>query len=163
MTDRITYPDVLMPSRLQAGEEYASLAQIVMVDDRPQATIHVPQWRIDGKPAAIRVRALSLSQKERINRESIVDGAFSAQAQTLITIREGCIIPAFDREQADALAEKSFHALEQIANFIWTLSALDQEWIERVVRAATGAEPPAADEPVAQKAAAPRGRIRRVA
>jgi hypothetical protein len=159
MTDRITYPDVLMPSKLAAGEEYASLAQIVMCDDRPQATIHVPQWRVDGKPAAIRVRALSLSQKERINRESTAQGAFSSQAQTLATIREGCVSPAFDREQAEALAEKSFHALEQIANFVWTLSALDQEWIERVVQTATGAEPAADDQP----AATPRGRIRRVA
>lgn len=157
MTDRITYPDVLMPSKLAAGEAYASVTAILECDDLPQATLHIPQWRINGAEAAVRVRALSLLERDRIQQAKTVVEEYC------LTWHIGCMVPAFNMDQANALAQKNPHAVEQGALFIWTLSALDQEKIDRVVQHQTGAEPPPTDKPVPLADAPPRGRVRRVA
>jgi|GEM_PF-2987748 len=163
MTDRITYPDMLMPSKLAVGEDYASVTAILACEDLQQATVHIPQWRIGGQPAAVRVRALSLSEREQVQKCATLN------EQYCLTWQLGCMLPAFTAEQANALANKNPNAVEQGALFIWTLSALDQEYIDRVVQQQTGAEPPPADEsPPADKQtqladANPRQRVRRVA
>lgn len=155
MTDRITYPDTLLPSRLGTGEDYASVTQILQCEDLPASTVHIPHWRVNGKPAAIRVRAASLADMDAIGRES---GAM----QYIVTIRRCCVAPAWTEEQAAGLWEKNPQAVEQIARFIWLLGSLDQEWIDATVQSLTGAEPPAAAAPD-PSAAASRARVRRVA
>jgi hypothetical protein len=131
---RITHPDYLLPSRLAAGEEYASVGAILECDDLLQATLHIPHWKIGGKEAAVRVRALSLSEREQVQRCATV------VEQYCLTWQLGCVAPTFSQEQATALARKNPHAVEQGALFIWTLAALDQEYIDRVVQQETGAE-----------------------
>jgi len=165
MSDRdATYPSTLIPTRLAAGEEYASVSQILECDDLPQATLHIPHWRIGGKPAAIRVRALSLSERDQVQRVS------DATAQYCLTWQLACIMPQFNQDQANRLASKNPIAVEQGARFIWLLAALDQEWIEDVVTRRTDAPPaepaPAADADTdAGSAANPDdpARLRRVA
>lgn len=159
MSDRpVTYPQTFVPSKLAAGEEYASVAAILECDDLPQATLHIPHWRINGKEAAVRVRALSLEERERVQKEpSIVE-------QYCLTWHLGCVNPPLTIDQAKALRSKNPHAVEQGAEFIWLLSALDQEWIAHVVETQTRAEPaPPADEPDAAADERPTARVRRVA
>lgn len=136
---RVSYPTSLAPSKLAAGEEYASVTQILECDDLPQATLHIPHWRIRGAPAAIRVRALSLEERERVQQEKTIAD------QYCLTWHLGCISPPFTPEQAQALRRKNPIAVESGANFIWTLSALNQDWIEHVVQQQTSAEPPSAE------------------
>jgi len=131
----ITHPQTFMPSKLAAGEEYASVEAILQCSDLPHATLHIPHWRIGGVSLAIRVRALSLVERDRVQREE------DTVAQYCLTWQLACVVPTFTPEQANALANKNPHAVEQAARFIWLLSALDQEWIDHVVSTATDAPP----------------------
>jgi hypothetical protein len=153
MTERITHPDQLLPARLEAGEDYASVTQILLVSDLPVATLKIPHWR----NAAIRVRAPSLADMEAIGRET---GA----RQYIVTIRRCCVAPVWTDEQAEGLWGKNPNAVEQIARFCWVLGALDQEWIDATVADLTGAaaapDPAVAADPAAES---DRRRVRRVA
>ena len=135
----------LYPSKLEAGEEYASVSDIMDTIDLPEATIKIPHWRKNGKPMAVRVRALSILQREAIQKESTgKDGTVNHIAEIEATWREGCVTPKFDLIQAARLRHKNGAALEQGAAFIWSLSLLDQEMIDATVQALAGA-PPAPD------------------
>lgn len=137
----------LLPTSLAAGEDYASVDDILSSDDLPQATVRVPQWTRKGKPVAIRVRALSLVQREQIDRESTrKDGSIDTVAQIEATLREGVLVPKFDINTSARLRHKNGNALEQIASFIWALSALDQDLIDAAVQAISGAAAPPADD-----------------
>ena len=59
----------LRPTKLEAGEAYASVEDILLAADLPEAVIRVPYWRKNGQSLALRVRALSLEQKDRILQE----------------------------------------------------------------------------------------------
>ena len=124
----------LLPTSLELGEQYCSIADIFETDDIPQATIRVPQWKSHGRAVAIRVRGLSLMQREIVARESAqTDGTINNVAQIEATIREGVLVPKFDLATASRLRHKNPLALQQIAEFIWALSALDQQFIDSVV------------------------------
>jgi hypothetical protein len=136
----------LYPTRLDAGEDYASVDDILGANDLPESTIHVPQWTSKGKPLAIRVRALSLAQREQIDRESTRrDGSIDTVVQIEATLREGVLVPRFDINTSARLRHKNGAALEQIASYIWALSALDQDLIDAAVQALADAAPPPAD------------------
>ena len=165
MSDRdATYPQTLLPSTLAAGEDYASVSQILECDDLPQATLHIPHWRVNGKPAAIRVRAPSLSERDQIQK------AGNATAQYCLTWQLCCVMPRFTTDQANRLSEKNPNAVEQGARFMWLLAALDQEWIADVVQQRTDAPPAQPPPPADADADADSGtdsgdaaRLRRVA
>ncbi len=138
MTERLT---TLLPTRLRDGEDYTTVDDILTCQDLPEAVIRVPQWRRNGKALAIRVRALSLVQKEAIlaaARKS--DGTIDEVVQIEATLREGIVLPRFDPITAEKLRHKNPDALDQIFRMIWTLSALNQELIDAVVAEQTGAE-----------------------
>lgn len=154
----VTHPSSLAPSPLAAGEEYASVTQILECEDLPHATLHIPHWRIRGKPAAIRVRALSLDERERVQLEK------TTADQYCLTWHLGCVSPTFTVEQAQALKRKNPIAVESAVSFIWNLSALNQEWIDHVVQAQTGADAaPAASDDRAAADPESAARVRRVA
>lgn len=137
----------LVPTKLQAGEEYASVDDILACSDLPEATVRVPHWKRNGAQLVLRVRALSLEQKDAVLRESRTgDGQIDEVAQICATLREGCMVPRFTAAQAEQLRSKNPTALEQVAKFIWTLSALDQELIDALVQSLTGAAPPPPDD-----------------
>lgn len=138
MSNQATYAQTFLPSRLASGEEYATVSQILECDDLPQSTIHIPHWRINGKPAAVRVRALSLRERDQVQREQDVI------KQYCLTWQIACIAPTFNQDQAARLESKNPHAVEQGARFIWLLSALDQDWIDHVVTTQTAAPADAA-------------------
>lgn len=133
----------LTPTKLQPGEEYASVDDILACSDLTEAIVRVPHWKRNGAALALRVRALSLEQKDRILRESRArDGQLDEVAQICATLREGCLMPRFTAPQAEQLRTKNPTALEQVAKFIWSLSALDQDLIDAVVQTLTGAAGP---------------------
>jgi hypothetical protein len=137
----------LLPTALELGEDYATIADIFELDDLPQATIRVPQWKRRGKPLAIRVRGLSLLQRDIVARESLrPDGTINTVAQIEATLREGVLVPQFDAATASRLRQKNPVALEQIAQFIWALSSLDQDLINATVTQLARADPAPADD-----------------
>lgn len=130
----------LYPGKLEPGDDYATVEDIMGSNDLTEATVKVPQWRKHGKPLAIRVRALSLAQREAVQKESTnKDGTVDHIAEIEATLREGCVMPRFDILQASRLRHKNGAALEQIATFIWSLSSVDQELIDATVQALSGA------------------------
>lgn len=148
-----THPQTLLPSRLAAGAEYATTAQILECDDLPQVTLHIPHWRM-----WIRVRALSLSERDQVQK------ANDTTAQYCLTWQLACVAPQFNQDQAARLTSKNPIAVEQVARFIWLLASLDQEWIEDVVTRRTDAPATTAgadESSAADPADSPR--IRRVA
>lgn len=133
---------MLTPTTLQPGEEYASVDAILACSDLAEAIVRVPHWKRNGAQLALRVRALSLEQRDRILQESRRrDGTTDEVAQICATIREGCLLPRFTAPQAAQLRTKNPTALELVAKFIWALSALDQDLIDATIQALTGAEP----------------------
>lgn len=132
----ITHTTTFLPSRLAAGEEYATVTQLLECDDLKQITLHIPHWRINGKPAAIRVRALSLSERERILRET------ETTAQYCLAMQIACVVPTFTEDQAARLADKNAFAIEPIVQMILRVGALREDWIDHVVSIQTGAPAP---------------------
>lgn len=136
----------LTPTKLKDGEEYASVDDILACSDLAEAIIRVPHWKRNGAQLVLRVRALSLEQKDLVLRESRTkDGQLDEVVQTCATLREGCMVPRFTAAQAEQLRTKNPTALNQVATFIWTLSALDQDLIDGLVQQLTGAAPPPDD------------------
>lgn len=140
----------LSPTTLAAGEAYASVEDILLANDLPEMIVRVPRWKRNGASLALRVKALSLVQKEAVLRESRrPDGSIDTIVYTEATIREGCIMPRFDANTAERLRLKNPTDLDLIVQTIWTLSALDQDIIDAVVTEQTGAAPPEPPEPPA--------------
>jgi hypothetical protein len=144
----------LLPTKLQPGEDYASVEDVLNCSDLPEATIRVAGWKKNGNPLVLRVRGPSLEQRELISRESTrKDGTTDPVAEIVATIRECCLLPKFSIAQAQQLREKNGNVAEQIARFCWNLGALDQDYIDGIVQQLAGADP----APAADAAAAPAG------
>lgn len=140
----------LSPTKLEPGEAYASVEDILLASDLPEMIVRVPRWKRNGASLALRVKALSLVQKEAVLRESRrPDGTIDTIVYTEATIREGVMIPRFDANTAERLRLKNPTDLDLIVQTIWTLSALDQDIIDAVVTEQTGAAPPEPPEPPA--------------
>jgi len=153
----VTYPQAFIPSKLAADETYATVEQILLCSDLPQATLHIPHWRIGGVAVAVRVRALSLVERDLVQRET------DTVEQYCLIWQLGCVVPTFTQAQANQLAEKNPHAVEQGASFIMTLSALNQDWIDHVVTTQTNAPAASASaEPGAAADPSHRARARRL-
>lgn len=134
------------PTKLDAGEDYATIDDILSCSDLAEATIKVPGWKKNGKPLALRVRAPSLAQRELIQNESTgKDGKVDHIAEIEATLRECVMVPKFTIHQAAQLRTKNGAVAEQVARFIWTLGQLDQETIDGIVQKLAGAEPPPAN------------------
>lgn len=121
-----------------AGEDYASVSEILLTDDLRTATIRVPAWG----GAALRIRALSLDAQAAVR--SAAARAVSAQDRAVgitqhyptfvaMTIQLGVITPMFTWEQARALMNKSSVATEAISETIWAISIVDQQTIDAVM------------------------------
>lgn len=139
----------LLPSRLAAGEDYASVSDILEVQDLAEATIHVPFWQRNGKPLALKVRGLSLDAQEQVRMQAArkvakADRAHGAKQHwptfCAMTLCFGCLQPAFTPEQALALFRKNAAAVELVSQFIWTISAVSQDTIDSIVETMTRAE-----------------------
>ncbi|NJO81673.1 MAG: hypothetical protein HC828_02140 [Blastochloris sp.] len=132
----------LTPQRLAAGEDYASLDELLACDDRVECTVRVPHWKRKGQAMALRVRGLSLEQQDTIRMQAgrkvpAGDRAIGVRQHwptfVTATIREGVTAPAMTAEQAAAFAHKNPRACELLSDFIWLISGIDQREIESIV------------------------------
>lgn len=143
---------IITPASLESGEDFARLDDILTCQDIPEITIRVPWWRRKGKPMPVRVRGLDLDQQDQVRTAAARAVAEQDRARGVrqhwptfvrMTLALGLISPALTYEQAAKLTRKNAKACEQIANFIWVISSVEQERIDEIVAELAGL----ADEP----------------
>lgn len=145
-------PEPVIAARLAAGDDYASVDDILECQDIPESTIYVPFWKRRGKPVALRVRGLDLEQQDKVRmaaarRVAKEDRELGIKQHypTLVTatLCEGIVSPKLTPEQATKLRKKNAVACAAIAEYIWHLSRVDQEYVNARVAELAGL----ADEP----------------
>lgn len=121
---------------------FASAADLLTLDDRPQVALSIPRWHANGQPLRLLVRALSLDQQEVIQRTARRKDKLTGQVTSdrvlfvAETLRLAFIQPQLDSAQAMALAAKNPTILEAIVDFIWgALGHLDFTAIAALVAA----------------------------
>ena len=142
------------PAVRAAGESYATLDDIARSDDRVGIDVHVPWWHtLDGKPALLRIRALSVEDEAAIERAGRLAAAryrkeypFDDQppasdwkAEYEEVLIRGVVIPAMDRAAARSLMTKNARAIDDLVRFIRILNSLSQESIDALVTSQSGA------------------------
>lgn len=143
----------LQPAVRSDADSYLTTEDLLLAQDRTAVDVRVPWW--GGR--IVRVQALTLEQQERVLRAARIAAAQYAKdgdpaavgpaAQDWMTyivetIREAMVVPRLTPVEALQLRHKNPRALEELARFIWSLSALSQENIDAIVRALTPAADP---------------------
>lgn len=133
--------DVLYAT-LANGESYASVADLVAVDDIAQATVEIPRWKKNGQSLKLLVRGLDLEQQERITDQARVKDRLTGQVVKdrkrfcSATLREACVQPHLTDAQAVGLAEKNASIVEAIVAFVWqTLTYSSPDEVAAIVHA----------------------------
>lgn len=111
--------------------DYATLDDLYEVSDLTEMDIRVPAWR----NRLLRLRALSLDDREFVNRYAGVDTAtYDGRKFIVATLHKGIVRPAMTIDQAERLTAKSASVIDQLINLIWrTLSSISQAEIAKAV------------------------------
>lgn len=111
---------------LAAGEDYASAADLLAADDLPHETLTVWGWKKNGAPLKIRVRGLSLVEREEVRATTwLANGMRDNVKLYLGYIQRGVVVPQLNDEQARQLMDKHAGTVEQIADYISVLTEMD--------------------------------------
>lgn len=126
---------MLKRSSLAPNEDYATVADLLATDDRPEFTL-----RIWGKP--IRVRGLDLFEREEVRATCWRD---DGQRDTARMVREyirlGVRAPSLNEAQAEQFCRKHAGSIDQLYNFINDLTELDYDLIMAQALALAGLAP----------------------
>jgi hypothetical protein len=119
-------------STLDAGEDYASVADILACEDRLHDTVTVWGWKKNGGPLKLRVRGLSLPQREEVRATAWRrDGRRDMIALTIGYFVSGFVAPSLNEEQARQIVEtKHAGTVEKISDYINMLTELNHDQIE---------------------------------
>jgi hypothetical protein len=118
-------------STLDNGEDYASAGDILNADDLPHTTVTVWGWKANGGPLKLRVRGLSLAQRETVRATTWrEDGRRDTVALIVGYLRYGVVVPSLNDEQARQIAEKHAGTVEQLSDYINMLTELDYGHVE---------------------------------
>lgn len=133
-------PRLHFPARLEAGQEFATLEQILACSDLAELTVKSDFWRdADGTALAVRVRALDLAEQDRVRSAAAraVDAADRALGVeqhwptfVCMTLALGLSSPRITTEQALALQRKNARAVELLTDLVWKLSSTSQDRID---------------------------------
>lgn len=119
---------------LAAGEDYASVGDLLAADDLPQDTLTVWGWKKNGGPMKIRVRGLSLTEREEVRgRAWLPNGMRDNVALFVGYLQRGIVVPQLNEEQARQLAEKHAATVQQIADYISYLTEMDYDAVTAIV------------------------------
>jgi hypothetical protein len=111
---------------LTTGEDYASAADLLAADDLPHETLTVWGWKKNGAPLKIRVRGLSLTEREEVRAGAwLPNGMRDNVTLYLGYIQRGVVVPQLNEQQARQLMDKHAATVEQIANYISVLTEMD--------------------------------------
>jgi hypothetical protein len=140
-------PSIHYPATLAAGEELASLDDILTCSDIPEITVRVDFWRRAGQALPVRVRGLDLDQQEQVRRAAARAVATEDRALgvtqhwpifVVTTLAHSFVSPRITIDQAQKLVRKNGAACEQLAKLAWDLSATSQERIDAILAEQSG-------------------------
>lgn len=143
---------MLTPSPLAPGEEYATVADLLAADDLPHESLTVWGWKKNGAPLKVRVRGLTLEERERVLIGALdrLTGMYDLNRLVIGYLRHGMVVPALNDEQARQMAQKHAATVQSVADFVKTLTELNYGEIRAAaeqlagVGAADSADAPAA-------------------
>lgn len=140
--------------QLESGEDYASAADLLAADDLPQHTITVWGWKKNGAPLKIRVRGLSLVERETIRASTwLPTGLRDNVALIAGYLRHGVVVPQLNDEQARQLTEKHAATVEQVTDYISALTELDYAAITAAANELAASDDPERPEAPAARTA----------
>ena len=143
----------LLPAH-RGDSSYATAAEILTQDDRPEMDVRIPGWRtVAGESVYLRIRALSLTDRQWINITAGIGHGRNDALFIVATLHRGIVSPSLTWEQAQLLAQRNERIVEVICDSIWELSGLDQKAIDNLVSELAGARLP--DGPAAEPMADP--------
>lgn len=147
----------IQPLLTEQAVTYATADDLLTVSDLPERNVTIRRWHKNGKALTIRVRALDLDQQDRINQAALAKNGKTGEWQQSVaafnaaTLLEAMTVPKLDSAQAQAMRKRNPVIIEKLVQFIWSLSALDDDTIEEYARAL--ANPQADTIPAAPDAA----------
>jgi hypothetical protein len=116
---------------------YATASDLTTADDLAEMDLTVKRWHKNGKPLKIRIKALDLDQQEAIDLDALKQHPktkewFRSDAlYCAATLQHGVIVPKLTKEQAQAMRQRNPNILRGVVQWIWALSALDVDDIEK--------------------------------
>jgi hypothetical protein len=132
----------LLPAH-RGDSPYATAAELLTQDDRPIMDVRVPGWRTaSGEPVFVRMRALSLSDRQWINITAGTGEKRNERLFIVATLHRGIVDPPLNWEQAQLMSERNERIVDVICDSIWELSGLDQTAINNLVAELAGASLP---------------------
>ncbi len=132
--------DELTPLLAAEPVVYASAEDLTTVADLPERAVTIRRWHKNGKALTIRVRALDLDQQDRVNQAALIKNTKTGEWQQSIaafsaaTLLEAITVPRLTKEQAQAMRGHNPIIIEKLVDFVWSLSALDDDTIEHYAR-----------------------------
>jgi hypothetical protein len=143
---------------LAAGEDYASVADLLAADDLPHDTITVWGWKVGDTPVKLRVHGLTLVQREAARAAARhTDGTHDAVELIAQFLHYGCAAPTLTLEQARQLTNKHAGSVEGIADYISAMTEVDYAQLAAIAmelaRADAQSEPTPARARARRKAA----------
>ena len=124
---------------LSGDAAYASADDLMRLDDLHEIDVIVKRWQASGKRLKLRIRALDIDQQEQIDIESTIkhdktgEWVRSEALYMAASLREMCIVPKLSDGQAQMMRKHNPTIIRELVRFGWTLSALDDDLIERLV------------------------------
>lgn len=125
-------------------DPYASVGDLLQVDDLMEIDLTIPRWRLK-----VRVKALSLEQQALINQAALVKNAKTGLWETsdplfyTATLEHGIIAPRLSKEQARGMQAHNPTIIRALGDLIWLLSALDVTDVEKAAHALAPDDPQA--------------------
>ena len=114
-----------------SGDYYESIDEFLEDDQSIEFDIV-----IRGMNKRLRIRALSFSQMERINKNSTEDnGSVDNTKFVLHTLVEGVVRPRFNETKARKLLEANGETNRELAESIWQLGRISKKQFEEYIQA----------------------------
>lgn len=118
---------------------YASAADLLAADDLPQYDLTLAGWKTSGGgEIKIRVRGLTLPERESVLLGAIRDGVQNEQALVEGYLRYGVVAPTLNASQAAQFAAKHAGTVAYVARFIQDLTNLRYDLIDAIAQSLNG-------------------------
>lgn len=143
--------EVTIDGSSSAAASYASPADLVAIDDLIELDVVIKRWFVSGRPLKLRVRALDIDQQELIDIESTIKHGVTGEwvrsegAYAAATLREAVIVPSLDNAKAQLMRKRNPTIVQELVKLIWSLSAIDDALLERLINI-DDPQPPTAAE-----------------
>ncbi len=112
-----------------SGDYYEDVDDLLKDDQTIEIDIQAK-----GMKKRLRIRALSFSQMEKINKLSQIDGKVDNSEFVINTILEGVVRPKFNSAQAKRLLDAHGETVKEIAENIWQLGRISKSTFEEYIK-----------------------------